>query len=84
MVTESVGPTQMVPVCDVVGEEKEIWGLWEESVQICFGGWTGGTTLGLEELDYGEGFGVVAHGCKGVLVVAFAGREDCHGRGGFM
>jgi len=74
----------MVPVCDVVGEEEVIWVLWEESVQGCFCGWTRGTALRLEELDYGEGFVVTAHGCEGVLVVAFARREYCQGRGGFM
>ena len=38
----------------------------------------------MEELDYGEGFVVAAHGCEGVPVVAFAGREYCQGGGGIF
>ena len=62
-VAEGVGPAQVVPVCDLVGEEElggdALRGAGDEG-GVCRG--AGAAALGLEEFDYGYGLEVCGPG----------------------
>ena len=54
---KGVGPAEVVPVGDFVGEDEEGWVRVDEPEDVGVGGGAGGAALGLEELEDGEGLG---------------------------